>query len=245
MAKELYKDNFVPTPIPTTPTPEPTPTRPPVIITPRPTPTPDPGEVFIKSGGLNMSQWFSFSRGTFRDTIRIKTTVYRYQIRDYYTLDVPDQDLKPVRPKGGNKFLFLWIHTVSDSTTPLGGYGPECYTVEYHGQVYRGTIEPSFIYELATYADLYRKEKSTPYGYFYGRDYELEKGNHSVKNRRFIPMPRMVSGESNSWDGYVIYQIPKGATTADLTVHGDFDNMYHTRWRFLEADVFSFETVRR
>ncbi len=241
MAREIYIDvSATPTTPAPTPTPQPTPI-PIVRITPTPTPTPDLGDLFIKSGGLNMSEWFTFTRRSFRDTITAHVMVYRYQVRSFYHLDSPDQDVfnTPVLPKPGKRFLFIWVRAISDSSTPLGGYDYSCFWIEYRGQAIRPTLQTDFIYELATYAGKDKKEKTKPYGYFYGRDMEINKNNLTIKNRRFIQEERFIPGDSNSWDGYILFQIPRGATIQDLTVHADFEGMFHPKWRFVGGDVFS------
>ena len=236
MAKNVYRDNFAPTSIPTTipPTPEPiaTPILTP-IITPIPTLTPDPKMMFKSRGGYNMNEWFNFSRKTYRDLIKVKVTIYRYQVRDKYSLVVLDQDMPILRlPKPGYKFLFIWVKAVSNSTTPLGGYDYRSFKVEYKGQIINPQFEPDRIRELQGYYDFNHDYLSAPYGYWWGLNYD-------TKKREYIEYEDFTVGDSNAWDGYILYEIPRQAIIEDLIVTGSFDSMFIAKWQFVKGDKFS------
>lgn len=238
LGKNIYRDNFAPTPIPTIietieTTPEPVLTT--VQPTPIPIPTTDPISAFKLSGGLNISEWFNFTRKTYRDQISVKTTVYRYQVRDKYHIITSDQDIQNIKlPKPGYFFLFIWVRTVSNSTTPLGGYGPSCFDLDPKGQRTMRYFEPMPISELF-YKDMAGYGRAWPYGYTWGR-------NQETKKMEFIELAGLDPGNSNAWDGYIIYQIPKTIPLNAFSIRGDFDGMFHAKWQFAGGDKFSFNS---
>jgi hypothetical protein len=236
MAKNVYRDNFKPIPIPTTIPPTPAPIVTPIltpIMTPIQIPPVDPHIVFKRQGGYNMSEWFEFSRKTYRDLIKVKVTVYRYQIRDIYSLVVLDQDIPIFRmPKPGYKFLFIWVKAVSNSTTPLGGYNSHSFKINYRNMTIEPQFEPDRIKELVGYYDFNHDYLSSPYGYLWGMNYE-------TKKREYLEREDFTVGDSNAWDGYILYEIPGTATIDDLMVSASFDSMFNARWQFVNGDKFS------
>jgi len=243
MTKNAYRDNFAPTPIPTTMAPIQTPIGTPIltpIITPIPAPTLDPHIAFKMRGGYNMSEWFSFSRKTYRDMIDVKVTVYRYQIRDHYSVPSRDQDNNTYRWSGaGNNFLFIWARIISNSSTPLGGYDYKDFKINYKGRVIEPTLELGSIKELSGYYDLPHKYNTGPYGYYWGVDYDSNKLSNLHK---YMEYEEFLPGESNAWDGYILYLIPKSATIDDLIVTAKFESMFKVGWQFVNGDKFSLET---
>ena len=237
MAKNVYHDNFASTPIPTTipPTPEPiaTPILTP-IMTPTPLPTPDPVIAFKMQGGYNMSEWFHFTRKAYRDRVTIDVTAYRYQLRSQYHLNDDPKTL--VLPKKGNNFLFVWVKVISSSTTSIGGYDHRSFRIRFRGATYNPGLEVQPIRELMIYSDLLHQFRTGPIGYEWGKVYESK---DTAGDMEFIELPYMDPGQSNAWDGYLLFEVPRAAIPEELVLMGDFDNMFHARWQFIGGDKFS------
>jgi hypothetical protein len=229
----------MPTTIPPIPEPIATP-----ILTPIRTPIPstpvEPKIVFKMQGGYNMSEWFSFSRKTYRDQIDVKVTIYRYHVRDKYSIAANDQDLPTlVLPAPGYKFLFIWVKAISNSTTPLSGYDYRSFKVDYKGQSFAPKLDLGRIKELLGYYDFNHDYQTTPYGYYWGVNYDTNTKTITQHTKKYIENPVFVVGESNAWDGYILYSVPQTATIEDLIVSASFESMFNARWQFVNGDKFS------
>src|SRR5512136_1529645 len=205
--KDVSKETPISTTMPataaTTPiiTPEP-------LITPVPetTPTISPAAYLHSTGGYYMNEWYNLSRVS-RDSktvIRVYITAYRYQFRDSYGYwDTVAAKWLPVDPPQGNKFLFIFVNTwMDDSSNPIDGFDYTDFTLQYNGTLIPGTVDLHHINELQDYSNLFKSGYVVPFGY------QWETKSFSYK-RVLIPLSSLEPGKGNSWDGYIIFAVPK------------------------------------
>jgi len=227
-----------PASIPTTETPVPVQIPPPTITTipttsapmivPTPPPTINPEIAFRVSGGYNMQEWYNISRATKNQgTISLHTTVYRYQFRGSYShLENWTESYVQIIPDSGNRFLFIFTDTWSDTDgTPINSLDYSDFTIQYNGQIISPIFDPYLIREISQYS-------TTPYGYVWAEDYVM-------KEKTLQHFGKLTPGESNAWDGYLIFQIPATARPEDLKILYNIGNLGHAWFRFTGGDRFS------
>ncbi|MGA2934852.1 MAG: hypothetical protein ABSD81_06835 [Methanomicrobiales archaeon] len=212
------------------------------VITPtqEPTPTISSAAYLHSTGGYYMNEWYNLSRVSrdLKTAILVHITTYRYQFRDSYRYwDTVAQQWLWVDPPQGYKFLFVFVNTWMDdsarnSSNPIDGYDYTHFTLQYNGALIPGTVDLHHINELQAYSNLFKTGYVVPFGY------QWETNPFSYK-RVLNPLPSLEPGRGNSWDGYIIYVVPKDTKPDDLKVVGNFEGMGSAYWIFQGGDSFS------
>ena len=169
--------------------------------------------------------------------IDVGIVVYDHKFLNSYTWwsDVNGQYYKEL-PRPGYKFLFVWVHEelFGDPKTniPLiAGLDERCFVVQYKDTFYYNdtTYNPvNHILEYDTKPDYYRISRTSAFAYtrkFIGTNYKY--GGWIAEHQMDLYI-----GQGNSWDGYIIYQVPTPATDSDTILVGNFGSYGNAFWRF-------------
>jgi len=227
-AKNAYHD-YKATPTPT-PTPKPTPT-------PLPTPLPTPAPVVTASneemlelmGGRSEGGWLSWyhpNASGLKDLL-VHVTVYGHRFEpSYHWWSVSWAQYFKEEPAAGKKFLFIYVNMwMDDASDPrMWGMEENHFVVQVGQDLYypdTGYQKQLRIKELEEVFDYNNVVRIQPYGYFRTYDSGAETA---------IPYYWLHAGKNNAWDGFIIYQIPKNATTKNIKVLGRFDNFAGNQW---------------
>lgn len=242
-AKMIAEKNS-PAPLPTTivPTFIPTP------ATPLPTPTIAARTVNPSAQGERWEkQWYRtiiqkqpnpLFNSTATKPLDFGIVVYDHKFMNSYTWwsDSDGQYYKEV-PMPGYKFLFVWVHeeVFGDSKMNIAsmeGFNTDSFIVQYQQTLFRNdtTYNPvNRVLEFDTKPDYYRISRTSAFGYT--RIYLGYKGN-GYGGWIAEQNVDLYTGQGNSWDGYMIYQVPASATDHDTLVVGNFGGYGNAYWRF-------------
>jgi len=227
MAKSAGTSPEEPTPMPTITTiPTPEPTNPPAVYI-------EPYEMWkYRTGGYNMSQWFSWRRDDvsgLKDML-VHVTIYRAKfLPNYRYWSVSwGRYYWQAAPKG-SKYLAIFPCMYMDGKDQtydprMFGMGQDHFYLQYKDQVIQPDTDyrpPNRIKEFEEYWDLSGTVRTGPYGYY--RD--NRGGNETAQDLGYLRM-----GRSNAWDGYILYRVPVDARMEDLKVLGRFDGFGYAWW---------------
>jgi hypothetical protein len=188
-----------------------------------------------------MNEWFNLSRVSKdgKTAIQVYITAYRYQFRDSYQYwDTVAIKWLPVDPPRGSRFLFVFVNVRMDDTSgivsPIDGYDYTSFALQHDGTLQEATVDLHQINELQTYSNLFKSGYVVPYGY------QWVSSSITLK-RKLTPLSRLEPGKGNSWDGFILFEVPRDAKTADLKLVGNFDGMGSAYWVFQGGDRFSLD----
>jgi hypothetical protein len=233
-----------PTPLPTTIVPTLIPTH----ATPLPTPTIAARTVNPSAQGERWEkQWYRtvvqkqpnpLFNATATKPLDFGIVVYDHKFVDSYTWwsDTEGQYYKEM-PSPGYKFLFVWVHEeiFGDPQTHINAM--EGFNIEsFRAQVKSGLYSNDTVYnpinsilEFDTKPDYYRISRTSAFGYtriYLGYRKDGRSGWIAEQN------VDLYTGQGNSWDGYIIYQVPVSATDHDTLLVGNFGGYGNAYWRF-------------
>lgn len=224
-SKQVIKDAMAtstPTPTPLPPTPEPTPT-------PTPEPTLSQEQYMEKFGGLYQGQWLSWKRENVSGLkdLSVHTTVYDFRMFGIVNWRSISWGQYFVEGAGeGKKFLFVMVNTYSDEgSSRMWGINRSHYWVDINGQLYPPSDRLLPEIRLKEFDEIWNYnhvENVKPYGYL--RTYD-SLGREIVEELGFLK-----SGESNAWDGYIVYEIPKDTKPEDIKVVAQFNSFIEPHW---------------
>jgi hypothetical protein len=165
--------------------------------------------------------------------------VYRHVYLDSYTYwdDAWGQYFK-VYPAQNNRFIAVYVHQedFSPDNSGIWGYGNGSFKLQYNQQLHDQYqwLEPVYrISELEdTYNDYYNIRKAGPYGAerIFGGISDAKTGGYHIEYRYSL-----WSGQGNSWDGYLLFQVPDTLTDRDFRIVSNFAGK-GVNWRF-DADA--------
>jgi len=216
-SKQLYAEITAPPPTPT-PTPEPT-------IAPTPTPEPAP-EVM----GMYPGQFLSFRRDNVSGykSVKVHATIYGYSMhRDVSWWSASWGKVFSQSAPDGMKYLFVYAHVYSDDdSATMWGIQPENWYA-YDGHTMRNVSDDLLpqirLTEFDEIWDLRHVENIKPYGYL--RTY-VDRGKESVEKLGYLK-----AGQSNAWDGYLVYTVPEDTQPEDVRIYTNTGNIrYETYW---------------
>lgn len=228
-----------PIPIPTTYTPLPTPT-----IAAR---TIDPyvqGERWEK-------QWYRhvvqkqpnpLFNATYTKPLDFGVVIYDHKFMNSYTWwSDRDGQYYNETPKPGYKFLFIWVHEeiFGDPKTHVAsmeGFNVDSFLAQYKQSLYYNdtSYNPvNRVLEFDTKPDYYRISRTSAFGYtriYYGKSVVYDSPGYGgwIAERDVD----LYIGQGNSWDGYIVYQVPASATDHDTLLIGNFGAYGNAYWRF-------------
>jgi hypothetical protein len=139
-------------------------------------------------------------------------------------------------PEKGKKWLFIWIEDWIDGS-PTWAYGEDQFKVWVYGNL---TVNPEPVQMQDMKARQGEKLKpaiidGVTYGHpvnwrdhnYYGDPYGWRDG---------IEMPYIQTGKSNSWSGWIKYQVPDSAELKDIRVAGWFLNHGTAYWNLVATN---------
>jgi hypothetical protein len=207
----------IPTPSPTMTVATTLPTPVPTTIIPTPTPDPFPN-------ALSLRDLFPFGSGR----LGSEATVYRYWINDTYEWH-NDMDNKYYvqKPKKGYKFLFVFVHLTNLGDTRVWFPPSSSIAVHYNGEIYTrdeshkladksGDTKDTAVEvrEVQFFSKLNNDEYAEDFGYSHGAQ-----------------LGYLYPGESQSIDGYIIYQVPQSLTPEKTYVEIAFNAQDRAVWK--------------
>lgn len=220
-----------------------------VVTTATPIPTPEIKAHYVEpfsNGERWKGQWFKSV--TMRKTnplsnvspmkqLEFGILIYDHKYLNSYTWwsDVNGQYYKEI-PTPGYKFLFVWVHeeVFKDPKTNIPlmpGFDPSAFIVQYKQNLYYNDTlynPVNRILEFDTKGDYYQASRTSAFGYtrkYLGRITNAG-GWFAEKNLD------LYTGRGNSWDGYLIYQVPVSANDSDTILVGNFGSYGNAYWRF-------------
>jgi len=212
-----------------------------IPITPVTTPSVSPEEYLRSTGGYYMNEWYNLSRVSKdeKTAIQVYITPYRYQFRDSYRYwDTVAAKYLPVDPPDDSRFLFVFVNVWMDDSAgnvyPIDGFDYTCFTLQDNGKLLQGSVDLHQIYEFQTYSNLFKSGYVVPFGY------QWESNSITLK-RQLKPLSRLEPGKGNSWDGFILYVVPKDTKPGDLKVVGNFEGLGSAYWIFQGGDRFSLD----
>lgn len=142
-----------------------------------------------------------------------------------------------VYPQNGYRFLAVFVHEedFSEDNSGWWGYTNSSFSLQYDYKLHKQYTGFNFVYRIKeleeTYGDYYNKEWIHPFGLerVFGGLADAKTGGYHLE-----PKYSLWSGACNSWDGYLLYEIPKSATDSDIRIVGNFASK-NVNWRF-DAD---------
>lgn len=201
----------------------PTPTPEPVINTTI-EPTPEPTMRLIEfDTGMKPYQFVSWRRDNVSGLkdLNMHATIYGYSMYKsvqwwsvswgkYFTQSAPD----------GMKYLFVYAYTYSDEgSARTWGIQPHQFYVSAGGQLYKKSDDLLPQIRLKEFDEVWNfrhVENLKPYGYL--RSYDKE-GRETAEELAFLK-----SGQSNAWDGYIVYVIPETTKPEDIRIYATLTN---------------------
>ena len=213
----------------------------PEVYTLEPTPVPvvteDPIEYMVRTNGLPMREWHNWFRpdveGINRtmDTGDLAThvTVYGYRFMpSYHYWSVSWAQKFLVKPDDkADQFLFVLVNMYSDGDD-VRQYGMDYnhFSVQIGDRIY----QPDFIEfperritELDEVWDYAHVDSVIPYGF----KIVQEAGSGIITAEKF---EWLMTGRSNAWDGFIVYQVPYNVTAKDVKVLGNFGTLGGQVW---------------
>lgn len=226
MAKEI----IIPTPEPTPPIPEPTPTPEP---TPEPEPVSDWTQCGIQDGCYNLRDWHHWFRANVtgintelgsRD-LATHATVYNYKIFPSIHYHDPLWGTRAYfkeSPNPGYVYLFVFLNIYSDGDDVRQyGYHRDKFLISIRDQLYYPTepVAPqNRIKELDELWDYAHIDSPVPWGYRI-----IQEAGSGIMRSEYLDY--IYTGRSNSWDGFIMYEIPAGTDLEEVRLAASFDNL--------------------
>jgi hypothetical protein len=207
------------------PTPIPTPT-------PVPAPTMSEAQVMAATGGLHMGEWLSWKRENVSGYKDMSTHVTVYGWRMYGTVNWRSYSWGTYFREGAgeqNKWLFVLVNSYSDQNmSRMWGIQPNQFRVQIGQDLYEPseTLRPEIrIKEMDEIWNLQHVENVKPYSYLR----RVDKTGEYTEELGYIK-----AGQSNAWDGYIVFQIPARTKAQDIKVLASFQNLTEPHWWKLE-----------
>jgi hypothetical protein len=226
----------------------PTPTTIPTTAPPTPIPTvtvePTSKYFYVDpyAGGERFEgQWFQWTwlnASGYKDANR-GIVIYGHSYHSRFTQwNGANGNFQLVSPKPGYRFLAVYVHEedFGPDDSALWGYDETYFFLQYNGVLhegYTGYSQNLSITELEYEKwDYYRFSNIKPFGIYrvYRGFAAAATGGYVVKYNS-----ELRTGQGNSWDGYIIYEIPVSITDNDIYIIGKFDGK-GVNWRF-DSDI--------
>jgi len=240
--KQLYAEATA-TPIPT-PTPEPTPIPTVEIITPEPTPAaieiPQEYVDPYAPGERSVGQWFKFYRADVSGLkdLNAGIVVYRYRWLDRYTWwNAAQGNYFQQNPTSGNRYLAVWVHeelfgTNQSDDSRFWGFDESAFRVQIGNTLYSADRTHNPVNRIRQFDDLtdyYNVVTAPPFSYqilYTGSSPKT--GGFIAERLGFIRM-----GRDNGFDGYILFEVPRGTMDRDVTVLGSFSSFGSASWKLV------------
>ena len=126
----------------------------------------------------------------------------------------------------------LPVHPHACGELRMWGFDTTHFAVQYHGYLIpedTGHEKCKVIQEMQDIFTENNEVRISDYGKLTQNNLENPTSGTDCGDLGFLRM-----GSSNAWDGYLIYQVPKGATEKDLIVTGSF-NAFGDAWWYLHG----------
>lgn len=230
----------LPTPVPVvieTPIPVPTISQPVVYQEP-----PESREDYMfRTQGFYMGDYFSWYREncTMLKDLKVRVTVYGYKwlkSYHYWSIDWGRYFTQP--PRYGQKYLVIYPQMCADGDTSswdarMWGMGADHFYIQYKDQIYYPDTERIIGARVQELENTYTKnDDARVYDYGYYRTFGWN------KTERAEPLGYLYLGQSNCWDGFIIYSLPEQAQIEDIKVLGRFDSFGYAWWYLMEKEQF-------
>ena len=237
-AKEIIIPTPTPTPLPTpTPTPTPTPKQTPVSI---PTLEVKPVNPYLH-GERSEGQWFKWLRNDVSGSqdMNVGIVAYRHAWLDKYTWwNGAMGNYQEQYPSPDNRYFAVWIHqemfgTNSTNDPRMWGFEGDAFRLQYKGNLILPDKEHEVvnrILEFDNQFDYYHIGTAAPFGYFI----YYTGNNPETAGMVAIPIGYLRMGQGNSIDGYLLFEVPKGAFNEDVILLGSFSTFGTAYWKFGE-----------
>jgi len=222
-SKDIYREMTAPPPTPAPPTPTPT---------PEPTIAPPPEVVATFGDALHPYQYVDWRRSNvsgYKD-LSMHATIYGHkelsQI-EWYSVSWGRYITQAARLN--EKYLFVYANLYSDVISArTWGIQPHWWVIHNTktGQMYNTSTDllPEIrIKDFDETWDLEHKETIQPYGYL--RTYNSA-GKPTAEPRGYLN-----PGQSNAWDGYLVYSIPKNDQIEDLVICAPLTDTLNGCWK--------------
>jgi hypothetical protein len=118
------------------------------------------------------------------------------------------------------------------SSSPIDGFDYTDFTLQNNGAFIQGTVDLHHINELQAYSNLFKTGYVVPFGY------QWETSPYSNK-RALHSLSSLEPGKGNSWDGFILFAVPKDTKPDDLRIVGNFEGLGSAYWIFQGGDSFS------
>lgn len=211
----------------TAPPPTPAPTLEPTIA---PTPTPEPAPEIV---GMHSGQFLSFRKDNVSGykSVKVHATIYGYSMHKEVTWWSVSwgKPFVQAAPEG-MKYLFVYAHVYSDEgSATMWGIQPD-YWFAWDGHTVRNVstdLLPQIrLTEFDETWDMRHVENIKPYGYL--RTYD-NTGREIAQETGYLK-----AGESNAWDGYIVYVVPEDTRPEDVRIYTNTGNIrYETYWNIV------------
>jgi hypothetical protein len=234
-----------------TPTPLPTPTV-------KPTVSVEPVSTFhyidpFDAGERWEGQWFKWQwpNASGRETANRGIIIYGHSYYDSLTYwDAAWGNYQPLTAPAGQRFLAVYMHEeeFGPDSPDIWGYDYTYFKLWYYqglNDEYTGYNKIYRIVELEDRKnDYYNIDRLRPFGmvrtYHKGREFAAT-GGYTIE--KYIDLRK---GQGNSWDGYILFTVPKTVNDNDIRIVGNFANK-NVYWRFgnSEPQMYSPEMTEK
>lgn len=199
------------------------------------------------AGERNTDDWFVFTMHNVsgQEDVTHHITVYGSKMLDadqpyQYWSEYFGRNLNQT-PDIDKKWLFIWVEDWIEGT-PVWPYDQNRFNVWIWGNL-SVTPEPVQLQDIK--ARQSRKlQPAIIQGITYGSRVEWRDHNYYGDPygwRDGFQMPYIVTGKSNSWSGWIKYQVPVAAELQDIQVLGGFSNYGTPYWNLVDRDVIQVE----
>jgi hypothetical protein len=197
-------------------------------------------EWMYRNNGRSLGQPFQIERDNVSGSksLKVNVKVYRSKfLSNFYESGADSWGTHywwPHIPMNSDyKFLFVFVRMEMEGSTPdhdpgMWGFDSKHFVVQYQGQIIgedTDHLKCIAIREMEYVYPLNKAVKVSDYGMTRINNVKSPANGATCGETGYLRM-----GESNAWDGYIIYQVPKEATESDLVVSGDFGGFGSAWW---------------
>ena len=226
-SKDLYREMTAPPPHPPPPPPPPNPPPP-----PEPTPEPTPEVIAVFGDALHPYQYVDWRKSNvsgYKD-LSMHATIYGHaELSQIEWWSVSWGKYITQSARLNEKYLFVYANVYSDVTSAkTWGIQPHWWVITNTktGRIYNTSqdLQPEIrIRDFDETWDLAHRETIQPYGYL--RTY-VTPGKPVAE-----PLGYLKPGQSNAWDGYLVYSIPKNDRIEDLVICTPLTDTLNGCWK--------------
>jgi hypothetical protein len=140
-------------------------------------------------------------------------------------------------PDPGMRFVAVFVHQedFNEDNSGLWGYQNHSFYIQYNNELHSSYPNFNQVYRIAEleekYGNYYSSDFIHPYGTVrvYGGTRDASTGGYHLEF-----LDSLWSGPSNSWDGYLIFEVPVDMTDSDIRIVGNFAGK-NVNWIFSDS----------